>query len=326
MKSSGPFEEGFLETLGILDWGYTEESIPSSLSHFNQWIAAGHAGPLNYLKDHRRALREDVKNVWPEFQSAVVFLFSYQAPKKWLMDHEKYQVAGYSLGFEGEDYHHALKSRLLKISDHLQLKSPELKTFITLDAQPVLERDLAFRAGLGWFGKNSMLIHQKEGSYFLIGSLLLNQKLIVSPITLESDHCGQCVACVDACPTNAIDPNSRTLIASKCISTFTIEIMKEADPPLGFDKSRGEIFGCDICQDVCPWNKKVLLRVSGVFDLKERFNFLREWFLGSNLVKFKSILTESTNRGFRKKIFGTAFDRPGREGWLKNLKHTKSDH
>jgi epoxyqueuosine reductase len=320
MKSSGLFENNFLESLGILDWGYTEESIPSSLSHFTQWVAAGHADPLNYLKDHRKTLREDIKKVWPEFQSAAVFLFSYQAPKKWLMDHKKYQVAGYALGFGGEDYHRELKKRLLMISDHLKLNLPDLKTFITLDAQPVLERDLAFRAGLGWFGKNSMLIHQKEGSYFLIGSLLLNQKLNVSSGILDSDHCGQCFACIDACPTNAIDPENRTIIASKCISTFTIEIMKESDAPAGFTESRGEVFGCDICQDVCPWNKKVMQKIIGSIQITEKFAFLKELFLDSHLDKLKILIQLSTNRGHKKKFFGTPFDRPGREGWMKNLK------
>src|SRR5690606_21900042 len=183
----------------------------------------------------------------PEFQSALVFLFSYQEAKKWLMENKEYTVAGYSLGFGGEDYHRALKSRLQRIAE--SLNRPEIKIFFSLDAQPIMERDLAYRAGLGWFGKNSMLISRKEGSYFIIGSILFSEKLEVEPNQIELDHCGKCNACAESCPTEAIDPQTRTLISEKCISTFTIETFKEAPAPDGFEKSRGEIFGCDICQD-----------------------------------------------------------------------------
>lgn len=320
MKNSTIFSEDFLKGLGILDWGYTEESIPLSFKRYHDWFEASLHGPLGYLADHRKDLRADLKNVFPEFKSAVVFLFSYQAAKKWLLENNHHEVAAYSLGFEGEDYHHFLKKKLAHITDHLKLSNPGLETFVTLDAQPVLERDLALRAGLGWFGKNSMLIHQKEGSYFIIGSLLLNQKLPLENPQIDIDHCGQCVACVDACPTNAINPETRTIIASQCISTYTIEIFKEAAAPEGFDKSRGEIFGCDICQDVCPWNKKPLQRISSALLFQDRFSFLKDWLFEWPKEKLQKAIFEDTNRGLKRKLHGTAFDRPGREGWLKNLK------
>jgi ferredoxin len=117
-----------------------------------------------------------------------------------------------------------------------------------------------------------MLINQKEGSYFIIGSLLLNQKLEIDLGQMDIDHCGHCTSCADACPTQAINLETRTLEASKCISTFTIEVFKEVNPPDGYEKSRGEIFGCDICQDVCPWNRKPLSRVTSILKLKEKLN------------------------------------------------------
>jgi epoxyqueuosine reductase len=309
-----------LQSLGILDWGYSEESLPQSISRYEEWVNHDLQAPLSYLADHRKDLRRDIKNVYPEFQSAVVFLFSYQEAKKWLLENNRHEVAAYSLGFEGQDYHSVLKDRLNSIYSQLKESNPELERFIALDAQPILERDLAFRAGLGWFGKNSMLIHQKEGSYFIIGSLLLNQKLKFETSKADVDHCGQCTACIDACPTKAIDGETRTVIASHCISTYTIEIFKDAEAPKGFEKSRGEFFGCDICQDVCPWNRKPLARVIGTLKLPERLAFLKDWFFDLPIRDLVKIIEGETNRGFKKKLLGTAFDRPGKEGWLKNLK------
>jgi epoxyqueuosine reductase len=163
-----------------------------------------------------------------------------------------------------------------------------------------------------------MLINRNHGSYFIIGSLLLNQKLNLEAKGLDVDHCGTCTACADACPTNAIDLDSRTLRAQDCISTFTIEIMKEAAPPKGYEQSRGEVFGCDICQDVCPWNRKPLDKESAIFSLHEQFEFLKEYLqLPNNELKDK--ISAMTGRGFQKVMRGTALGRPGKRGWLKNF-------
>lgn len=314
------FSEDFLSSLGIVDWGYTEDSEANSYDRFASWVDQGLSGPLNYLSDHRKPLRKDLQNIYPEFKSALVFFFSYRPTKKWMLENENHRIASYALGFGGADYHYVLKERLQKISDHLRDHYPEIETFQSLDAQPVLERDLAYRAGLGWFGKNSMLISRKEGSYFIIGSLLLNQKLELNRRTVDNDHCGTCTACADACPTDAIDLESRTLKASQCISTFTIEIMKEADPPAGFDNSRGEIFGCDICQDVCPWNSKPLEKTGSLLDVK---NYpVIEKFLKSPLTDLIKLIEESTGRGIQRLLSGTALARPGKKGWRKNLPKT----
>lgn len=320
MKHSLVLSSELLKELGVLDWGYTEDPIPHSYSHYNNWTAENKHGPLNYLNDHRKDLRSDLRLIYPEFQSALVFLFSYRPAKKWMLENNRHEVAAYTLGFDGEDYHYALKERLQKIADSL----PDTNSFISLDVQPVLERDLAQRAGLGWFGKNSMLINRKEGSYFIIGSLLLDKKLSIHKPLIDTDHCGQCTACADACPTKAINAETRTLEASKCISTYTIELFRDAEPPSGFDQSRGEMFGCDICQDVCPWNKKPLLRTEGILKLKENLTFLRSWFYEWPKEKLLSFMLNETNRGLRKKFFGTPFDRPGKEGWIKNLKSNSS--
>ncbi|MBA2403529.1 MAG: DUF1730 domain-containing protein, partial [Bdellovibrionales bacterium] len=142
-----------LKSLGILDWGYSEDSLPQSMNHFDKWVDQDLHGPLTYLSDHRKNLRRDLKNIYPEFQSALVFLFSYQEAKKWLLENNRHQVAAYSLGFEGQDYHYVLKERLSSIFTTLKTSNPELEHFLALDTQPILERDLAFRSGLGWFAK-----------------------------------------------------------------------------------------------------------------------------------------------------------------------------
>jgi epoxyqueuosine reductase len=307
-----------LNELGVVDWGYTEENLPASFSRFDDWVKAGHHGALTYLSDHRKDLRDDLKKLYPDFQSALVFLFSYRPAKKWLLENNRHEIASYALGFGGEDYHHSLKRSLTSILEDLKKENSGIEGFLTLDAQPVLERDLAFRAGLGWFGKNSMLINRSEGSYFIIGSILLNQKLPITVKQTETDHCGQCRACVDACPTLAIDGDTRTLTADKCISTFTIELMKEAPAPAGMENSRGEVFGCDICQDICPWNTKPLVRTTPSLFL-EKFPNVAALFSSSpaSLLQF---FEKESGRGVQKHLAGSALSRPGKKGWLKNLK------
>lgn len=314
----------FLDSLGVLDWGYTEESRPRSFDQYTAWVDRGEHGSLAYLGDHRKEARRDIKEVYPAFASALVFLFDYRSTKKWLIENEHHEVAGYSLGFGGEDYHLVLGKRLQKILEELQKQHPELEAKLSLDIQPILERDLAQRAGLGWFGKNSMLISRREGSYFIIGSLLLNQRLPVEPRAVDTDHCGTCRACVDACPTNAIDPETRTLKASQCISTYTIEVFRDSPAPPGMENSRGELFGCDICQDVCPWNRKPLERVLSDLSLQEKFYFLKDWFFTWSKEELKTHLAQQTNRGLKKLFQGTVFERPGREGWLKNFRPSRT--
>lgn len=309
------FSPQLLDSLGILDWGYTEESSARSFEQFRSW-AGTDAGPLNYLTDHRLEMREDIKKIYPEFESALVFLFSYHNEKKYLIDHNSYEVAGYAMGFNGEDYHFEIARRLKTLFESLTIPGLEFK--ISLDIQPILERDLAFRSGLGWFGKNSMLISRDHGSYFLIGSLLLNKKLEVSESKLSVDHCGKCTLCIDACPTDAINIETRTIKAALCLSTFTIETMKEASPPAGYEKSRGELFGCDICQDVCPWNKKVLRLKDFSQPLSEQSQKLMEWLQQDPAVIIKQLEVMS-KRGVKKFFEGTVFERPGKIGWIKNL-------
>lgn len=310
-----------LEDLGIVDWGYTESSVPLTMRQFETWVKNGDHGSLKYLSDYRKDLRKDIKTIFPEFKSAFVFLFDYSKMKKKLNEsNQERKIASYALAFEGQDYHYVLSQKLECIKESLDSNYENLVTFKSIDAQPVLERDLAYRAGLGWFGKNSMLINQKHGSYFLIASLFTNHRFpeLNSNEKLETDHCGTCQKCIDFCPTNAIDIENRTIIAERCISTFTIEHFKPTAPPENMDQANGEIFGCDICQEVCPWNEKKLKSLISA-ELSEQAQSINDFFINRPLSEVIEELNHMSNRFFRKKFKGTVFERTGRVGVLKNL-------
>lgn len=301
----------YLQSLKIVDWSYTEEDLPLTYDHYEEWLAKGLEGPLHYLADERKEKRKSLKNLYPDFQSSLVFLFDYTSEKKRLIEsQEKYQIASYVTGFDGVDYHYWIKEKLNEIATNLGLEN---YTF-SIDAQPVLERDLAYKAGLGWFGKNTMLISKRHGSYFLIGSILLNTKLgLNSNSHIEADHCGTCTKCIDACPTEAIIDN-KILDAKRCISTFTIEEFKPTPSPKGFEEVESIIFGCDICQEVCPWNNKPLQKSSPASQKVEWMSFFND-----DLEVLIEKLNLMSNREYRRYFKGTPLERTGRVGMLKNL-------
>lgn len=292
-----------LEKMQIVDWGYIESEIPKTFSYYNDWVNKNFQGPLSYLSDHRRELRSNIKNYFPEFKSSLVFLFDYSHAAKDNKKNDNHQFAAYTKGFEGMDYHYWIKDKLEQIAEELKLQNYKL----SIDTQPVLERDMAYKAGLGWFGKNSMLINKKYGSFFLISSILLDHKLSLPINKVELDHCGTCTRCIDACPTDAIVDN-KVIDANKCISTFTIELFKDAEPPKGFPTEREEIFGCDICQDVCPWNSKPIKNAKDFIPVEFEKTF--------NRIDLNTI----SNREFKRIFKGTSLERTGRVGILKNIR------
>ncbi len=316
MKDLFHISQSELAELGIVAWGYTDVMTPESYERFERWLPQN-SESLPFLATEKNVhYRSNVAAWWPEAKSALVFLFSYAPTKKFLIEKNSYRVAGYTLGFEGEDYHIVMKARLHKIADRLKEKL-DFNFRHTHDAEAVLERDLAYRAGLGWFGKNSMLISREQGSYFMIGSLIFDRPLALSRTSFSPDHCGTCRACADACPTQAIDLETRTLIAKDCLSTSTIEARKVETPaPKGSESGREELFGCDICQDVCPWNQKLMQSTLPKFSSKAQ-QWLN-WFerdLGEIAVQVAWV----TNRAFLRLMEGTPFGRPGRQAFLRTV-------
>ncbi|MBL6989849.1 MAG: epoxyqueuosine reductase [Bacteriovoracaceae bacterium] len=322
-----------LSSFGIVDWGYVQGSQPASYKHFKLMEKKGYFDPLDYLSGQRGKLREDIKNYFPKYQSAIVFLFSYAKAKKYIgnfkasRDESDLTMASFVLGFEGEDYHRVIEKRLESLAQTFKKQIGGLETKICLDIHPVLERDLAYRAGLGFFGKSSMLISKSYGSYFIIGSLLLSKKLDLEIKTPIGNLCGSCRACVEACPTSAIDEENKTVKIGKCVSTFTTELFggKHSDrmPPEGLDNANGTMFGCDICQDVCPWNKKLLKKMDAP-DSAEVANFKKskliiDFFLNRPRSVVVENLQKMSNREFARIFKDTSFERTGRVAILKTL-------
>jgi epoxyqueuosine reductase len=320
----------WFKDFSVIDFGYTEDSIPLTRDRYNQWVSEDGHGPLTYLSGERQEKRQDLKNHWSEFESAVVFLFSYHPVRNELNKLMKnnpswngLKIASYTLGFNGSDYHEDLLLKLQGIGEKLKIEQGnDLVYKVVLDTHPVLERDLALRAGLGWFGKNSMMINRNHGSFFIIGTLLLNKKLNLNKSTLETDHCGQCTKCIDACPTEAIDPVTRTIKAHDCISTFTIEQFKpETIPSDNMDLTSGFIFGCDICQDVCPWNGRIDRKGNlPPVIWSEKQKHILDFFMLTPVQNVHDQLEKMSGGEFRRLFEKTSFSRSGKRGLLKNLK------
>ena len=212
---------------------------------FSEWIARGHHASMGYLAKNA-AVRTNPGERYPWARSVLSILVPYvserpQAPQGALSHH----VARYALG---DDYHDVL-DRILRA---FEAALPGVKTWRYVDTGPLSDRAYAAQAGLGWIGKNGMLIHEQDGSYFFIGTLLTALENDIGAATV-ADRCGACTRCLDACPTNAILPD-RTLDSSRCISYATIEHRGPLDEDVAAHLA-GNAFGCDICQEVCPWNR-----------------------------------------------------------------------
>jgi epoxyqueuosine reductase len=274
---------------------------------------------MKYLEGEKMDLRQSVKNYFPEFKSAFSFLFDYRSDKKILknLNTEK-KIGGYAFGFEGKDYHHHIWDSLNAISEKY---FSNYKVKVVCDTAPILDRELAYRCGLGWFGKNSMLINRFYGSYVMIGHILVDRTFNVTTKQVETDHCGQCTRCIAACPTDAIDPVTRTVNSNDCIPFFTIEKFKDDEPPPHAFSSMDEIFGCDICQEVCPWNDRSLKYVADDQNiLTEGQEKIKKFFLEKPTNELKSELESISKKQYVRDWKGTSFERTGRDGIIKNLK------
>lgn len=207
---------------------------------FASWIEGGHHASMHYLAKNV-AIRANPRARWPWARSVVSILVPYSSERPHAEPGAlSHHLARYALG---DDYHDVLERILRRFEEAL----PGVKTWRYVDTGPLSDRSYAAQAGLGWIGRNGMLIHEEHGSYFFIGTLLTALENDITAATV-ADRCGACTRCLDACPTDAILPN-RTIISQRCISHATIEDRG----PLAVDVA-GNAFGCDICQEACPWN------------------------------------------------------------------------
>ena len=230
--------------LGFELAGVAELGPADTADAFDTWIGAGRAGDMHYL-ERGAEKRRDSRRPLPGTTHAIVVALDYGGREP------SGPVARYA---RGDDYHDVMEAKLREL--HARLETDVGRTIAGkpyVDTGPLLERDLARRAGLGWFGKNTNLLNPALGSFFFLGALVLDLQL-ETDAPFEVDRCGSCTRCIDACPTSAIVA-PRELDATRCISYLTIELKGEI--PLELREPMGElIYGCDICQDVCPWNVK----------------------------------------------------------------------
>jgi epoxyqueuosine reductase len=231
--------------------GVTAAVTPEqAYDRLQQWLAAGYAGEMRYIGD-RLAAYADPQRVLDGARSVVMLGFPYRTEEPQTPQSGQGRISRYAWG--EADYHDVIHERLKQLGKWFAEQVPLAKTRGIVDSAPLLEREFAQLAGLGWIGKNTLLLNRTAGSWFFLAALLTDVELEYdAPFT--ADHCGTCTACLDACPTQAF-PAPHVLDATRCISYLTIELRDEI--PLELREGLGDwVFGCDVCQDVCPWNRR----------------------------------------------------------------------
>lgn len=252
-------------------FGIISPQNPPHFEIFKKWLDSGAHGDLHYLSSNMSIFnREHIINIWPECKSVIIVGFPYPPVLKMKSNTEDYgRIAAYACQ---EDYHFRIKRELNALVDQIISRiNQKIESRIFCDTAPVLEKEYGYLAGLGWIGKNSLLINPRWGSFFNIGVVLLNLEVTsIKPIIIK-DLCGECRMCIDICPTHCIQED-RTIFAGDCISNLTIEHRKKI--PKGLREKMGDwIFGCDICQNVCPWNEKWMKTNDGeMYTISPQFN------------------------------------------------------
>lgn len=306
-----PFElqnhlDQWVSSRPISHWGKADLKTPLSLEFYKSWLDQGYHSSMSYLKEHLPQ-KSNPQLLGAQLKSSLIFCFPYLPhPEGENFPISSLRVALYA---QGSDYHFWIKKYLKELSASLEEIYPEEQFLVLTDSGPVLERDLAYRAGLGWIGKNTCLIDRNEGSLFLIGEILTSLSLEANT-KIVADFCGTCKACIEICPTQAIK-EPRLLDAGRCISYLTIE--SRGVPSIELREKIGDwFFGCDLCQTVCPWNKKV-------------FKPLLENQQMKNPIDARQALTEelkmiliSSGKQLERMFKGTPLDRAGSFGLKRN--------
>jgi len=294
--------------LGFALAGACPAVTPQGLSHFDQWLSAGYAGEMHYLAD-RRAAYEHPRHVLDGVRSVLMLTLNYRTIEPTPVQPGYGSVARYAWG---NDYHDVIHVRLTALADWLRQQRPEALVRGVVDTAPLMEREFAQLAGLGWIGKNTLLLNRQQGSWFFLAALLTDLELHYDAAH-QTDHCGTCTACLDACPTDAfVAPY--VLDSRRCISYLTIELKGAVPHELraGLDNW---LFGCDICQEVCPWNHRAPLSKDA--DLESRID-------GGALEL--AALFELDDDAFRRRFRRSPLWRPKRRGLLRNAAIALGNH
>lgn len=232
---------GFI-SCGIAKADFLEEEAP----RLESWLKNNYQGEMNYMANHFD-MRLDPRLLVEGAKSVISLAYNYYQDLN--RNPDSYKVAMYA---QGEDYHFVVKEKVRELLDFIQDEIGEVVGRAFTDSAPIMEHAWATKAGIGWVGKNSLTLSKQKGSFFFLAELILDLDLMYDN-PMETDYCGKCTKCIDACPTEAILPN-RVVNGSKCISYFTIEL-KDQIPYKMKGKFDDWIFGCDVCQEVCPWNR-----------------------------------------------------------------------
>ena len=272
-------ELGF-DNCGIARAEFLEEEAP----RLESWLKNNYNGQMAYMENHFDK-RLDPRLLVDDAKSVISLTFNY-FPEKVQVE-ETYKIAKYAYG---TDYHFVVKDKLKELLQFIQENFGEINGRAFVDSAPILEHAWAQKAGIGWVGKNTLTITKQKGSFFFLAELILDLELDYDE-PFQTDHCGTCTKCIDACPTEAILPN-RQLNGSKCISYFTIELKDEIPTEMS-GKFDDWMFGCDVCQDVCPWNR------FSVPTLEEKFKPKNE-ILNYSKKEWEEITEELFNHIFQK--------------------------
>ena len=313
--------------LGFELVGITTAQDAPGYRAFRTWLERGFAGSMSYMERHAEARRHP-KSVLEDVRSIILVGRSYRPASGQMRSTDRSSTGRVSCYAWGDDYHAVMRRSLQQLLAWLRQQVPGCRGRAVVDTAPLLERDFARLAGLGWFGKNTMLIHPRQGSYFFIGALLVDVVLTADQ-PFATQHCGTCTACLDACPTGALVAPYQ-LDSRRGISYLTIEhrgvIDTELRPAMG-----DWVFGCDVCQEVCPWNRKAAYGTgtgtTGAETCQEVCPWNRKAAAGGEPA-FHPVadqhqpdlvsLVQMTEAEFRQRYRGTALMRPGRSGMVRN--------
>ena len=280
--------------------GVAEAAPVSDFAYFRQWADLGHAGQMGYLLDHRGDIRQDPRQLLPSARTVLCVGKLYKT-----IDMVDPPVSRYAWG--SEDYHDTLRGALTSLVEDLHSLWGPFESRICVDTAPLLERSYARQAGLGWIGRNTCLINQQQGSWFFLGEILVSIGL--PPDSPPPDRCGSCRRCIDSCPTQALvpaaTPSGYSLDARLCISTLTIEQKGPTDPALR-QATGHHLFGCDICQEVCPWNRRAPSTSEPAFQPVNAAPDLAE-------------MAAMSMEEFRGRFRQTPIHRAKHAGWLRNV-------
>lgn len=291
------FELGF-SAIGISEVTFLEKES----QQLKQWLENDFHGEMQYMENHFEK-RTDPRKLVEGAKSIISVLYNYYPKEQQRKD--TYQISKYAYG---KDYHYVVKEKLYQLLEYINSEIQEISGRAFVDSAPVMDKVWAAKAGLGWIAKNTNLISKEFGSFVFIGELLIDLELDYNDDQVK-DYCGNCTKCIEACPTKALSPYQ--LNARKCISYLTIE--KKGEIPEEFkDKWNDWIFGCDICQDVCPWNQKLIHHNEPQFQISDLLQNMNkeEW---QNLDKFN----------FKKLFKNSPIERTKFEGLKRNIEFLK---